>query len=153
MEDNSFAQNLRKLRKSAGLSQKQLADLVGVSLLTLFRWKKCDRQPRAEEIKKIAQVLHVAEAELFLEQSGSWALRIEVANDFKQEVIDLTKKVPCISSITTTPNGGFLTLGGDYSLWTDDELFKNLLSDLKKFRKTVIQNGIAQGGIKKGEKS
>ena len=65
----------------------------------------------------------------------------------------MTKKVPCISSITTTPNGGFLTLGGDYSLWTDDELFKNLLSDLKKFRKTVIQNGIAQGGIKKGEKS
>ena len=153
MEDNSFAQNLRKLRKSAGLSQTQLADLVGVSLLTLFRWEKGDRQPRAEEIKKIAQVLHVAEAELFFEQSGSWALRIEVANDFKQEVIDLTKKVPCISSITTTPNGGFLTLGGDYSLWTDDELFKNLLSDLKKFRKTVIQNGIAQGGIKKGEKS
>lgn len=148
MEENSFGERLRKLRKAASLSQTQLAELIGVSLLTLFRWEKGERHPRTEDIKKLAKALHISEAELFLEQSGSWALRIEVANDFKQEVIDLTKKVPCISSITTTPNGGFLTLGGDYSLWTDDEQFKKLLSDLKKFRKTVIQNGIAQGGIK-----
>ena len=149
MEENSFAQNLRKLREKTGLTQSELAYLVGVHETTIRRWENGKNgTPNIEYIKKIAQALHVAEAELFLEQSGSWALRIEVANDFKQEVIDLTKKVPCISSITTTPNGGFLTLGGDYSLWTDDEQFKKLLSDLKKFRKTVIQNGIAQGGIK-----
>ena len=152
MEDNSFAQRLRKLREKAGFTQEQLAELIGVHEATIRRWELSQRQPRLEEIKKLAEALNLPENELLngeIEQPGSWALRIEVANDFKQEVIDLTKKVPCISSITTTPNGGFLTLGGDYSLWTDDELFKNLLSDLKKFRKTVIQNGIAQGGIKK----
>ena len=153
MEDNSFAQRLRKLRGKAGFTQEKLAELLNLSIMTIRRWEAGRVIPRMNEIKKLAEIFHIPENELLNgenEQSGSWALRIEVANDFKQEVIDLTQYVPCISSITTTPNGGFLTLGGDYSLWTDDELFKNLLSDLKKFRKTIIQNGIAQGGIKQG---
>ena len=151
MEENSFGKNLRELRIKAGLTQEGLAELLNMSTMTVRRWETgTTLPPRINEIKKLAQILNVSEDKLLNdEQSGTWSLRIEVANDFKQEVIDLTRKVPCISSITTTPNGGFLTLGGDYSLWTDDDLFKKLLSDLKKFRKTVIQNGIAQGGIKK----
>lgn len=60
----------------------------------------------------------------------------------------MARNVPTVSSITTTPSGGFICLGGDYSLWTDDNLFKKVMADLKKFRNTVIQNGKALGGIK-----
>ena len=53
-------------------------------------------------------------------ETGTWQLKIEVANDFRQEVIDVSQKNPRVASIQTTPNGGFLVLGGDYSLWQDD---------------------------------
>lgn len=152
MEENNFAKRLRKLRKKAEISQERLAEYVGVHGNTVSRWENGIDMPKMLKIKLIAEALHVSESELLNgnnEQSGKWALRIEVANDFKQEVIDLTKKVPCLSSITTTPNGGFLTLGGDYSLWTDDDLFKKLLSDLKKFRKTVSLKAVLR--TKKGD--
>ena len=53
-----------------------------------------------------------------------------------------------VSTITTSKEGDFLSLGGGYELWTDDNQFKKLINDLKKLRTTVIQNGIALGGIK-----
>ena len=60
----------------------------------------------------------------------------------------MAKNVPTVSSITSTPAGSFICLGGDYSLWTDDNSFKKIISDIKKYRNTVIQNGKALGGIK-----
>ena len=44
MPDN-FGNRLKALRKSKGLNQTQLAEKIGVSLLTLFRWEKDERQP------------------------------------------------------------------------------------------------------------
>ena len=60
----------------------------------------------------------------------------------------MSRGIPREASITTTPKGGYLCLGGDYSLWTDDNNFKKFLADIKKFRATVIQNGVAFGSIK-----
>ena len=98
-----------------------------------------------DEIKKLALALNVTDDELLngKQETGTWQLRIEVANDFRQEVIDVR-----VASIQTTPNGGFLVLGGNYSLWQDDNSFKRFIADLKKYRSVVIQNGVALGGIK-----
>ena len=103
-----------------------------------------------DEIKKLALALNVTDDELLngKQETGTWQLRIEVANDFRQEVIDVSQKVPRVASIQTTPNGGFLVLGGNYSLWQDDNSFKRFIADLKKYRSVVIQNGVALGGIK-----
>ena len=104
-----------------------------------------------DEIKSIAQALSVPEVDLLNDnctQSTGWVLSIRIAHNLEQEVIDLSKGVPRIASITTTKDGGLLTLGGSYENWTDDSSFKKLIADLKKFRSTVIQNGIALGGIK-----
>lgn len=150
MDNNNFTERLKELRKKAGLTQSGLANAIGASLLTIFRWEKGERQPRMDEIKKLAQALNVTDDELLngKQETGTWQLRIEVANDFRQEVIDVSQKVPRIASIQTTPNGGFLVLGGDYSLWQDDNNFKRFVADLKKYRSVVIQNGVALGGIK-----
>ena len=150
MDKSSFAERLKELRKKAGLTQEQLAEIIGIHEATIRRWELSQRQPRMDEIKKLAQALNVTDDELLngKQETGTWQLRIEVANDFKQEVIDVSKSVPRIASIQTTPNGGFLVLGGEYSLWQDDNNFKRFVADLKKYRSVVIQNGVALGGIK-----
>ena len=141
-----FPERLKALRKKAGLTQTKLGELIGVSLLTVFRWENGERSPRMDNIKKIAEVLHVSDAELLSEQqyeNHSWVLQIKIAHDFREEVFDLSKGVPHVASITTTRDGGLLTLGGSYDVWTNDDCFKKLLQDLKKFRATVIQNGVS----------
>ena len=52
------------------------------------------------------------------------------------------------SVIITSPDGGYIKLGGAYQLWADDALFKKIITDLKRFREVVIANGRALGGIK-----
>ena len=148
MADN-FADRLRDFRKKAGLSQSELAYLVGVHEATIRRWELQQRQPHSDEIKKLAEALHVSENDLLNgAPPETWVLQIKVANSYKEDFIDMSKKIPTVSSITTTPEGGFLCLGGNYDLWQDDNLFKKMMADLKKYRATVIQNGIALGGIK-----
>ena len=60
----------------------------------------------------------------------------------------MSKSVPTVASITTTPYGAFLSLGGNYEFWKDDNSFKRFIADLKKYRSVAIQNGVALGGIK-----
>lgn len=152
MQDNeNFAQRLKELRKKAGINQEELADILNVSIKTVQRWEWGQHTPRVEDIQKICKALNVSEADLLnphAQDNKSWVLQIKIADDITQEVIDMARNVPTVSSITTTPAGGFICLGGDYSLWTDDNSFKKILADLKKFRNTVIQNGKALGGIK-----
>ena len=144
-------QRLRVLRKRVGLTQEELAHLIGVHETTIRRWEKGQQQPRVEEIRKLSQALQVSEDELLNGQSyenACWVLQVKIAQDFKEEVIDMTKSIPRDASIITKPKGGYLCLGGDYSLWTDDNNFKKFLADIKKFRAKVIQNGVAFGSIK-----
>ena len=147
----NIAERLKELRKKAGITQAELAYLIGVHETTIRRWEAGNKgSPNIDEIKKLALALNVTDDELLngKQDTSTWHLRIEVANDFRQEVIDVSQKVPRVASIQTTPNGGFLVLGGDYSLWQDDNSFKRFIADLKKYRSVVIQNGVALGGIK-----
>jgi transcriptional regulator with XRE-family HTH domain len=49
--------DLRKRRKALGLSQMELARLVGVSLLTVQLWERGVSQPKPENREKLEQVL------------------------------------------------------------------------------------------------
>ena len=52
MDNKNFAKRMKELREKAGLTQSELANEIGVSLFTIFRWEKGERQPRMEDIKK-----------------------------------------------------------------------------------------------------
>ena len=153
---SSFGQTLRAFRKKKGFTQEELADRAKITLRTFIRWENGETQPRIDEIRKLAQALNVTEQELLAGEpkAAEWILTVKIAEDFQEEVIDVNKNVPTVASIITTPKGGYICLGGDYSLWSNPENFKKLIRDLKKFQSTVIQNGRALGGIKdeKGEK-
>lgn len=54
-----FARQLRSLREAQGLSVRALADLVGVSSVTIWKWEKGDSKPRARLLPSLAQALDV----------------------------------------------------------------------------------------------
>ena len=149
-ENNSFAQKLKALRKSKGITQEKLAELLNISIMTIRRWEWGVHTPRMDEIKRLAKALGVDENDLLndTQQASGWVLTVKIAQELQEEVINVGKNIPTVASIITTPAGGYLCLGGDYSKWTDNDNFKRFIADIKKFRNTVIQNGIALGGIK-----
>ena len=63
-EKGGFARWLQELRKKANLIQPELAELVGVSLITLKRWETGVISPRIEEVKKLCEILGCTETEL-----------------------------------------------------------------------------------------
>jgi len=48
--------NLKELRERARLTQPQLADKVGVSPSTIFRWEKGGNVPHPERLKKLDRI-------------------------------------------------------------------------------------------------
>lgn len=62
---NSFAENLKYLRKRKGFTQKELADLLNVSEITVNRYETgAVPIPRSSRLKKLAAVLGVTEGDL-----------------------------------------------------------------------------------------
>ena len=55
---------LRELRRAQLLTQKELAERVGVWYQTVQGWESGDRQPRPAAMRKLCEVLQVTPAEL-----------------------------------------------------------------------------------------
>lgn len=55
----SFGERLRKIRERAGLTQRSLADFIGINNSALCRYESGERLPRVEHLIKIAMVLGV----------------------------------------------------------------------------------------------
>lgn len=52
--------NLRSVRKEKGITQKQLAELVGTAASTITNYENGEREPTLETLCKIADVLDVS---------------------------------------------------------------------------------------------
>lgn len=51
--------NLKEIRESKGLSQKQLAQKTGLSLTTIGYYEINSREPKATQLKRLADALGV----------------------------------------------------------------------------------------------
>ena len=62
----SFSENLRHARTERGLSQEQLAKLIGVkSGSVIYNWESCTSRPDIDKIFKICEVLQISANYLF----------------------------------------------------------------------------------------
>ena len=52
--------SLKAARVNAGLSQKEVADILGVSNKTIHSWEKCDTFPSADYIDKLCKLYGVS---------------------------------------------------------------------------------------------
>jgi len=57
---SELSNRIKSNRNRLGMKQQELADKVGVSLMTVLRWEKGIRSPRMEEIKKLAEALNTS---------------------------------------------------------------------------------------------
>lgn len=55
-----ISDRLREIRRKLGITQGELASLVGVSETTVWNWENGRREPRSSEINKLANVLGVS---------------------------------------------------------------------------------------------
>lgn len=55
----NIGDNIKKIRKEKGLTQKQLAEAIGVSTITIQNYENNRRQPNIDMLNKIGSVLDV----------------------------------------------------------------------------------------------
>ena len=55
-----FSERLRELRKEKGLTQKELADKVGISRVGYGYWEKGKREPNFKKLILLAKYLYVS---------------------------------------------------------------------------------------------
>jgi transcriptional regulator with XRE-family HTH domain len=60
----SFAQNLRRLRKEAEISQEELGSRAGIQMADISRYESAQRDPRITTVARLADALGVSIAEL-----------------------------------------------------------------------------------------
>ena len=61
---NTFGTNLKAIRQEIGLSQTQLAQMIGVSFKTISHWEKGYSEPTLEILGKLKSVLKVSYEDL-----------------------------------------------------------------------------------------
>lgn len=68
-----FAENLKYYREKRGFTQKQLADMLGVSNVTICYWETSVVYPRIDRIYDIARVLGI-DPLLLVDTNNQWII-------------------------------------------------------------------------------
>ena len=98
-----FAKNLRFYMDRAGLNQKEIAEIAGVSAPTVNDWLKAKKYPRIDKIEKLANYFRILKSDLIEEKTEERKdmqknndaitdiiLRLRTDNDFLSVVEVLT---------------------------------------------------------------
>ena len=154
---SSFGERLRALRKKSGLTQEQLADSTGFSLMTIRRWEWGERQPRIDDIKVLAIALSVSENELLNDPApdtqGEWVINLKTATNFTEEAVDLRGNVCPITNITQTPVGVSFTVQASWAKLDEIKGLRELFMEIEKVYPAIRQGGVAIGGLKPNDES
>lgn len=92
MGDN-FNENLKIARERKGLSQKDIAEGIGVAKSTYSLYESGNREPNVQTIKKIADMLNVSADELLgLEDEPQTIAAHFDGDEYTEEEIDKIKE-------------------------------------------------------------
>ena len=69
MNNFSFANKLYELRTSQGLSQTELANLLGITNKSISKWENAKSFPSINQLIKISHILHVSIDDLLIEKT------------------------------------------------------------------------------------
>ena len=137
-DTEGLSQRLKELRKSNRLSQSALAELTGVSFMTIRRWESGEVIPRISEIRQLCEVLGCTESELLNGQSpDDWELRVLVNKKGVLTADMTTGKSSAVLNVSDEAMA--ITLSAGYELWEDDAKFEELIEDLRRKRKIGLR--------------
>lgn len=81
-----FAKNLRYYMESRGKSQKELAEIVGVSAPTVNEWLKAKKYPRIDKIEILANYFGILKSDL-IEDKSIEHKEMQKKNDIISDVV------------------------------------------------------------------
>lgn len=94
MEKNTFAQNLKKIRKEKNLKQNEVAKIIGVSNSTYCQYENGQREPDVLKIIKIANILEVSgDVLLGIENNNASLDNVQNSNDLKYDIMQNYNKL------------------------------------------------------------
>lgn len=160
-----FGENLTEAREKAGMSQKGLAELLGITPTRLNYWEKNKREPNIEMIQKIASALKIPVGKLlgwdeldsqevkqflaflnYLEEIGFTIESKPIEWHWEgQNEADPSKQVKVADKEEYT-----LTKNGDSVIFTEEE-FENLRSGAKGAVEGQFYTKVVQQRKKKGK--
>lgn len=133
---------IREMRKQCGLNQFELSEEVGVSVDTVRRWESNKQLPRADELKRLCEVLGCTESELLNgSATQTWELRLVVnkaGREKKGDTIDMSGGAST-AVMNLSDDAMAITLSAGYSLWEDDSQFEALIEDLRRKRQAGLK--------------
>ena len=97
----NFNDNLKEARLKRNLSQKEVADQIGVAKSTYSLYESGNREPSVQTIKKIADVLNVSADELLglSEQPTTIAAHFD-GDEYTEEELDKIKEFAALVKST-----------------------------------------------------
>lgn len=113
-----FAKNLRSYMESRGKTQKELAEIVGVSAPTMHDWLNARKYPRIDKIEILAAYFGILKSDL-IEEKTEERIEMQKNNDIITDVV-----------VRMRTDSDFLSVV-ELLLTMDSEKLKNLLAFLK----------------------
>ncbi|MBW9159352.1 helix-turn-helix domain-containing protein [Clostridium tagluense] len=80
---------LAALRKKSNLTQKELADILGVKAATIGHWEKARNEPSYEMLQKLTSIYDISISELFGEETDNLLLSDNLKNSLIYKIIDM----------------------------------------------------------------
>lgn len=118
----TIGDRIKKARKNAGLTQKELGERLGVSAAMVSQYETGSRTPRIDTMKRISTALNVPIQDLLNANYTGDVIKsaIPIAQEFKQTISNLNPDDPIpddvrsqINEFTDTMEGLFLHLDSD----------------------------------------
>jgi transcriptional regulator with XRE-family HTH domain len=78
-ESGGLGTRLRTARRSAGLTQKQLAEALGVESITVSRWERGVTSPTLPRLRRIAELTETSVSDLVRAPDAASAHAVELA--------------------------------------------------------------------------
>jgi transcriptional regulator with XRE-family HTH domain len=110
-ETDGVGSRLRTARRSAGLTQKQLADELGVESITVSRWEREVTSPSLPRLRRIAELTGTTVSDLVRAPDAATAHAVELAA-LREELAETRQLVDRVArtleQLARTPSTGGL---------------------------------------------
>ena len=95
---------LKKLRRAKKLTQKELADKINVSKITVLRWENGERQIKPEKAEKLANFFGVSIAHLLGYEDNDFKNETDIKVSVLDEALEKLRAIMVLAESDESPN-------------------------------------------------
>ena len=95
---------LKKLRRAKKLTQKELADKINVSKITVLRWENGERQIKPEKAEKLANFFGVSIAHLLGYEDNDFKNETDIKVSVLDEALEKLRAIMVLAESSESPN-------------------------------------------------